>query len=189
MENKELLLNAFNYYDKNYEKNKDIFKNVKYYIHEHSDNDLEHSIMIFYDKDKKELFKSRYEVLSFYITKAQIWVWGWASPTIRKNKIGLIKKVLNYGLSLEYGESIVQSYTMLLKTILTTSRLRVDNPIQLDINIALASYISKSHNVLGISLDEKIEEVEEYKKIKYIPFETEIKDTSVICTYYSFLDL
>ena len=178
MENKELIINALNYYDKNYEQTKNIFKNVKYYSFIISKSDLEHSRIIFYDTNKKKLFESRYEVISVFLPKVDIWIWGWATPRILKNQSGLIKKVLNYGLDLD------KNYTS-LKLLLTTSRLKVDNMVQLDINTAIASYISKSKTVLGIAYDEKNEEIIE----NILPFNLNIIDSTIAYTYYSFLDL
>ena len=181
MEDKELITNALNYYDKNYEKKKKIFKDVKYYSHIISENDLEHSVIIFYDINKKELFRSRYEFLSVFLEKANIWVWSWAMPTIKKNQIRLSKKVLNYGLDLA-GESMY-----LLRLLLTTSRLRIDNHILLDVCIALAAYISKSAVILRVAYDEKGPIIE--NDIMYLPFSQDLKDTTISYSYYSLLDV
>jgi hypothetical protein len=178
MENKELIINALNYYDKNCENTNNIFKNVEYYSFVISKNDLEHSVLIFYDNDKKKLFESRFEVISVFLPKVDIWVWGWSLPLIRKNQSGLIKKVLNYGLDLDQNHK-------LLKSSLTTSRLKVDNNIQLDINIAIASYISKSKTVLGISYDEHLQKTKE----KILPFNVKLLDSTIASTYYSLLDI
>lgn len=182
MENKDLFINALNYYDDISYKKKDLFNNVKYYTFVLIENDIEHSLMIFYDKNKKELFKSRFEYISNYIPKVNIWVWSWAMPLILKNQLGLIKKVLNYGLDLgkDYG---------LLKYILTSSRLKIDSPIQLDINVAIAAYISKSQTVIGLVYDEVKEKIEEIDGVVYHPFVTEITNTSIACSYFSFLDI
>ena len=48
-----LILNSFEYYDKNNEKIKDKFIDVKYISLEMKYNDLEHNNIIFYDKDLK----------------------------------------------------------------------------------------------------------------------------------------
>jgi hypothetical protein len=178
MENKELIINALNYYDKNYEHINNIFKNVEYYSFMNSKNDLEHSVIIFYDNKQKKLFESRYEVISVFLPKVDIWIWGWAIPIFKKNQSSLIKKVLNYGLDLD------QNYT-LLKSSLTTSRLKVDNKVQLDINIAIASYISKSKTILGITYDEQPEKNEN----KLLPFTLKITNSTIASTYYSLLDV
>ena len=46
-----LILNSFEYYDKNNEKIKEKFINVKYISLEMKYSDLEHNNIIFYDKD------------------------------------------------------------------------------------------------------------------------------------------
>jgi hypothetical protein len=65
-----LVLNSFEYYDKNNQKIKDKFTYVKYISLEMINNDLEHNKIIFYDKDLKELFKSRFERIGIYENKS-----------------------------------------------------------------------------------------------------------------------
>ena len=64
-------------------------------------------------------------------------------------------------------------------------KLKVDNKVQLDINTAMASYISKSKTVLGIAYDEQPIKMEN----KILPFTLKIVDTTIACTFYSFLDI
>jgi hypothetical protein len=63
-------------------------------------------------------------------------VWGWSSGELNKELILTSRKVLNYALDLD-RENI------LLKTALITSRYRVSSPIQIDIHLALTSFLSK----------------------------------------------
>ena len=60
-----------------------------------------------------------------------------------KNQINLIKKVLNYGINLD-NDSIF------LKSELITSRFKIVNSLQLDMHLAIASYISKEPFVIPI---------------------------------------
>jgi hypothetical protein len=132
-----LVLNSFEYYDKNNQKIKDKFTNVKYISLEMINNDLEHNKIIFYDKDLKELFKSRFERLGIFESKSQIWSWAWTISYFKKNETNIIRKILFYGTDLDSDKS------SFLKSELITSRFRITNKVQLDIHCAIASYLSK----------------------------------------------
>jgi len=143
-----LVLNSFEYYDKNNEKIKDKFINVKFISLEMKHNDLEHNNIIFYDKDLKELFKSRFERLGIFENKSQIWSWAWTISYFKKNETNIIRKILFYGTELDSSKS------SFLKSELITSRFRITNKTQLDIHCAIASYLSKkpyiySYKVFG----------------------------------------
>ena len=132
-----LILNSFEYYDKNNQKIKDKFINVKYISLEMKSNDLEHNNIIFYDKDLNELFKSRFERIGIYENKSQIWSWAWTISYFEKNETNIIRKILFYGTELNSAKS------SFLKSELITSRFRITNKTQLDIHCAIASYLSK----------------------------------------------
>ena len=38
-----------------------------------------------YDKDKKEILKSRYENIGIYNNKSHTWTWAWSVPKFLKN--------------------------------------------------------------------------------------------------------
>jgi hypothetical protein len=134
--NKDLILNSLKYYDINNEKYANLFTRAKYYNLIRPSNDLEYNIIIFYDKNKKEFFKSRYELVGCYYIDISVWAWSWILPTSNKNEYEIAKKLLNYGLDL--GNEF-----KFLKLELINSRFRISSEIQLDIHISLASYISK----------------------------------------------
>jgi hypothetical protein len=125
---------ALEYYDMNSEKY--VVKNVRYIRYDHSKSDTEHNSIIMYDKNKNEIFRSRYEVIGIHEQKTNIWAWAWSIPTLIKNSTMIIKKILLYGLDLDIENRI-------LKTELITSRFKVSNNIQLEIQLAIASYLSK----------------------------------------------
>lgn len=134
--NTNLVTDALEYYDNNCEKYKDQFKQVRYIRFENSQSDLNHGIIMMYDKEKKELFRSRYEILGTYYSQTKTWVWAWAVPIFRKNSTNIVRKILHYGTELD-------PEARFLKTELITSRFRISDPIQLDIHTAIASYLSK----------------------------------------------
>jgi hypothetical protein len=91
----------------------------------------------FYDVATNEvILETEVEYLSIYNTKLKIWCWAWSVPLLTSLNINLSKEMLLYALKL--GPEM--SY---LKSILITSRGTVVDPIQLDIHLALASYILK----------------------------------------------
>ncbi len=99
--------------------------------------DTERDLWTFYDIDTNEIvLETEVEALGIYHKRLGIWSWAWSIPILSSTKIHLSKEMLLYALSLGPESSY-------LKTILITSRGSIDDPIQLDIHIALASYIIK----------------------------------------------
>lgn len=131
-----LVNNAFEYYDKNNDKNKDKFNDVVYISLERKENDLEHSILSFYNKQLKLLFSYKFERIGLYDMKSNIWSWAWTIPYFNKNETNIIRKILFYGTDLN-------PKSMFLKTELVTSRFRITNNAQLDMHCAIASYLAK----------------------------------------------
>ena len=134
-ETETLVPKALEYYDKTRESYKDLFNKVKDYKLNISAYDMERNKIIFLDEDGKELLTSEYEVAGIYSNLYKIWVWAWSVPSFKKNLQYISRKILNYGLELD------TSY--FLKTELITSRFRITDPIQLDIHVAIAAYLSK----------------------------------------------
>lgn len=135
---KELILNALEYADVNKEKYSTVLKKSRYVSIFSSTKDMVPSTITFYDKGKKPMFTSRFEILGEYIHDSNIWLWAWAQPTLPKNQTYLSKKILNYGLNIDPTENLV------LKTELVTSRFKVFDDVQLDMHVALSSYIAKA---------------------------------------------
>ena len=100
-----LILNSFEYYDKNNDKNKNKLINVKYISIEMSENDLEYNNMIFYDSNRKEIYKSRFERIGLFEHKTQIWSWAWTLSYLKKNETNIIRKILFYGTELDSTKS------------------------------------------------------------------------------------
>lgn len=138
-----IVVNSLSYYDMNTEKYEDMFKNVKYVNFPPGDKDSKGDIMrrhiAMFDKDKKEVFKSRYEIIGIYENNSHTWSWAWSIPKLKKNITYISRQILNYGLDLE----VDKSNSLFLKSELITGRFRISNPVQLDLHVAIASYISK----------------------------------------------
>jgi len=138
MTSKETILDALNYYDKNQEIYHAFLKNVKYVSFIPNDNDLVHNSIVFYDKNKKPILKSRFEILGSFNNFSKTWIWAWSNPNNNKNLVYTSKKILNYGLDI-----VPTVEAKFIKTELITSRFRISDIVQLDLHIAIASYISK----------------------------------------------
>jgi hypothetical protein len=132
----KLVPDALAYYDKNFEKYGDLFKNIKYIKFQDVNDDINHNQIIMFDSDKNLLFSSGYEVIGVYTSRDQAWVWSWAISKFRKKTTSIARKIINYGMELDPESKF-------LKTELTNSRFRISNKIQLEIHVAIASYLAK----------------------------------------------
>lgn len=135
-DNIKLVTDALEYYDANTEKYKDQFKNVRYIKFIKAKTDMDYNMIVMYDENKEILLKSRYEVIGLFYSESNTWAWAWSVHFFSKNNTNIVRKLFNYGATLD-------PQSQFLKTELITSRFRIANPIQLDIHIAIASYLSK----------------------------------------------
>lgn len=147
-----LVTTALEYYDTNNEKYKDKLKSAHYVKFIKATSDMEHNSVVFYNKDKKEYYRSKYEIIGLYDSSTNTWAWSWAIPRFQKNNTNIARKIWNYG-------AVLDPDVGYLKTELITSRFRVADPIQLDIHVGIASYLSKNkltykhHNYFGQTPD------------------------------------
>jgi hypothetical protein len=144
-----IIVNALEYYDVNNEKYKSLKEKAKFVRIEKSNNDMEHNVMLFFDKNKNFIFKSRYEVIGMMGNESKIWTWGWAIPYLKKNTVKISKEILLYGINLNPEDDKI------LKTELITSRFRIANDVQLDIHLGLSSYMSKKPFIFKYSFSEE----------------------------------
>jgi hypothetical protein len=142
---KNIILNSLEYYDKNSETYNKLLSKAKYYKQKKRYGDMQHHTIFFYDKNKKEIFKSNYELIGLYNHFSKLWSWAWSIPWLRKNEAYLSRKILNYGL-----DTVPEEGSMYMRTELITSRFRISNPIQLDLHVSMASYLSKMPLVYGL---------------------------------------
>jgi hypothetical protein len=138
-----IIKNALEYYDT---KLKKITKNVHYIKIIHKTKDMERNIIKLFDNNDNIILESKYELIGMLTNKLKIWMWAWSNPKIHKNNTYISKKILNYGLNLSQNE-------LILKTKLITSRFIITSPIQIQINIALATYLSKTSSFYEFMID------------------------------------
>jgi hypothetical protein len=94
--------------------------------------------------DKPSIFDSdKYKVqyLAMFDIDASIFTWGWAISNTRKNEKNAINKLVSYGLNLETNQ-IYPLYEY-LKLLLTSSRIKLDTEVELDLLLALVAYVLK----------------------------------------------
>lgn len=128
---------ALNHYD---------MQNNKYSKYLDTDNitvDRQTNMIIFPDIDTIEY---KYEILGVFDNTTRIWIWAWMSPEFMFNETEIVRKLLNYGLKIT--PSIVNRVTddrLYLKTQLVNSRFLLDDIFQLDLHLALSSYLAKDN--------------------------------------------
>jgi len=130
-----LVTNALLYYDeKSIEYNKYInVENIKI-------NRMEGTI-IFNDID---LYK--YEILGLFDNTNHIWMWAWMVPDFISSETNIVKKLLFYGLKI--NPSIltkVPDDKLYLKTQLVNSRFLLQDEFQLELHLAISSYLAKDN--------------------------------------------
>ena len=171
----DIVKNAFTYYDKNNEKNEYKFKDIKFIDFINKDStDIKRKTINMYDKDKKLLFKYKYEIIGVYNNFTHTWTWAWSVPIFTKNSTYVSRKILQYGLDMEPTNTF-------LKAELITSRFRISDPVQLDLHIAIASYISKNPVIYKLIVYPKTQKSSKMLEITKHPLDEEYS------TYYLFI--
>jgi hypothetical protein len=126
--------NALEFYDSNYEKYNNFLNKIEFLNIDVIPNSR--SVISFLDSKKNVLLKSPFELLGVYLPKQKIWKWSWSIPVLPKYMTFISGKILEYSLGLETKD-------FFLKSKLTNSKINILNDLQLDINIAISSYVSK----------------------------------------------
>lgn len=136
---KELVTRSLNFLDTNKEKYANLYSMIEYYKIDISNSDIEHNNIIFYDLNKNEIYRSRYEILGSYNSLTKTWIWSWSNPANSKKVTNIARSILNYGLNID-----IDARNRILKSELITSRFKVSNFNQLDIHISIGAYLSKN---------------------------------------------
>lgn len=144
-----IIKDALRYYDTNKEifdkisKKFDNFELIKTHR-------SEYATIKFYDNKQRLLKEYKYQTISYYSPSIKLWKWAWSHPELKKSDTILSRKLLNYALDLDYS-----SRNLFLKSQLTTSRFNIESDIQIDIHLALFSYLTKQKNIYYIGFNEK----------------------------------
>lgn len=126
---------ALEFYDNNCEKFDNFYKKINFIKFINNNNQTDE--IIFLDQNKKVLLESSYEILGIYLPKQHLWKWSWSIPTWHKKFTFISRKILEYAFNLDNTKEY------LLRSKLINSKIKIMNDLQLDIHIALSSYIGK----------------------------------------------
>jgi len=105
-------------------------------------------IVKFFDSNKNLLLNSGFENIGIFKQKNSIWQWGWSMNSINNNQNFISRNILSYSFKLK---SEIPS-EFFLKSILLDSKHKIKNKLQLDILLALSSYLSKFHFILKLPI-------------------------------------
>lgn len=132
----QLIKKSLLYYDKQKELNKTYLKETDFEL------DIKENEITFKHLDKK----GKYNMLGLFDSSTNIWIWGWMIPNYLNNEIIYVKKLLDYGIKINI-ETIDENTIdrLYLKTQLTNSRFLLENVLQLELHLAISSYLLKEN--------------------------------------------
>ena len=145
MNSKNLMKNAYKYYDEKFDKYNKILNSYDNVIEETFESDLKESIIRFYKNDKL-ILEANYEGMGNYYYKENLFVWSWGIIDSNKNMSYISKSILKYGLDITLNstsENSEYNLNSFLKMLLINSRILVTNQVELDILTYISFYLSK----------------------------------------------
>ncbi len=169
---------ALEYYDNHQLKIIELLKKIEYI--KFINNTPSTNQIIFYDSNKNILLESNYEALGFYFQNSNIWKWAWSMPTLSKNDTSISRKILNYAFDLEPTKEYI------LRSALINSSTLINNDLQLDIHIALSSYLIKKPFIFKLPIGFNQNSTDEFISYKNI-FSDKLYDNFII-SYLLILD-
>jgi len=95
---------------------------------------------IFFIFEDEEIITHDFELLGYFDNQNSIWIWGWLLNE-SSEKIKICKGLLDYGLKLEPKTNSNEHF--LIKGLLVNSRISVEEDSQLDVNLAIYSYLAR----------------------------------------------
>jgi hypothetical protein len=129
-----LINDALNYYDKHNIEYSDYIMSEKIIV------ERETNKIIFQEFEKE--FK--YEFLGIFDNTTNIWIWAWLVPEFMFNETNISRKLLNYGLKISPTPiNKLDNEQLYLKTQMVNSRFLLYDNFQLDLHLAISSYLAK----------------------------------------------
>ncbi len=82
------------------------------------------------------------EILGVFNHQSNVFIWSWSLPYLRMDETIISKELLNYGLKLVPNSNTISHYY--IKTLLINARNYIESDFDLDLILAIASYILKN---------------------------------------------
>jgi len=125
-------------YDKNTEEFQKKIKQARYILFFEYNDIKKFDKIMFFDEDKKFMSMFNYGILGTYFYNQNVWIWSWA--TIEKTKnTKIARELLKFGSGLEVTDTV--------KSHLINSKTIISDPLQIDIQLSIASSLSKQKNI------------------------------------------
>jgi hypothetical protein len=183
LEDYTILRNSIEYYDNKCLEINKIKEKIKYiqFIRGYGSNMDE---IILYDDDYNIILKSKTQILGRYFKKR--WNWGWSLINETSNRTTLSRKIF------DYAWNLTNKKEFFLKKELLTSDLYLKHNIEVDLKIALSTYIIKKYFILQFPvLTPEDYELDEYTRINYkklINNKEYINNPSIRILYFVLID-
>ena len=95
----------------------------------------------FYTNNPDKPHISNFEMLGYFDNQTHIWIWGWLLGELDVKRTKICRELLNYGLKIEAGSNSLEHF--FIKSLLVNSRIAISEENQLDVNLAIYSYLSR----------------------------------------------
>lgn len=116
--------------------------NHKYLFNSYILNKEENKVVIIDEINNNNIkLEANYEILGLFDYQTKVWIWAWLLPYLKLDNMIIAKKLLDYGLKLEPSSNNNDHYY--IKSQLINSRILIENNIELDIHLAVISYLVK----------------------------------------------
>lgn len=160
----KIIQDSLDYYDKHRDTYKKYIDKFYYYKKNISMNDNEKSTITFFDKNDNKVLEANIDMIGSLNTYTNLWTWSWANIKSPKNLNYLSRKMLNYGLDI-MGKDKVHLY---LKQLLISSDINVVNDLQLEIILAISSFIIQNPHIIKTREGEDVMYIINYYSISDI---------------------
>ena len=152
--NNQLLLNALNNYDNIIEKSKKYF--LQRNLSNISDKSYNQNFKLYHNNNE---ITNNFEIetIGSYISKDNIWVWGWIYDKTK------LFEIVNWCYNAIDKNTL---YNIFIKTIFSNGKFIISDSIQIDIILALSSYLYKTDVILSYNVN-KDDDLITYFSIKF----------------------
>ena len=103
-------------------------------------NEVTNEIKFYIDNPDKP-YIHEFEMLGYFDNQTHIWIWGWLLSGLAINQTKICRELLNYGLKIDEMSNTLEHF--FIKSLLVNSRIAISEAIQLDVNLAIYSYLSR----------------------------------------------